>query len=136
MVEAGELESCCDLGRCVHDRGPGEFARGGLMQVGLHLKFTLGACSLGMKATWRIVTKARRALELRVQVFPWASWAWVDGSALSVYSAAAVSETAYQPPSAKHAGLSVRPSGPDVRCIPALLGCAADGPWLDRHDLR
>ena len=70
MVEAEELESCCDLGRCIHDRGSGEFACSGRMQAGLHLKFTLGTCSVAMKATWYIMTKARRALELRVQVLP------------------------------------------------------------------
>ena len=33
-------------------------------------------------------------------------------------------------------GMGVRPSNPDAQCVPSLLGCAADGPWLDRHDLQ
>ena len=74
------------------------------MQVGLHPRFYPSASAMGLKTTRHIVTKARRVLELRVQVVPWACWAWVDGSALSVYSVAAVSEIADPPRRAKHAG--------------------------------
>ena len=72
MVEAEELVIWCDLGRCSLIEGRENSPAVVVCRSGCTTRLHPSASAMGLKTTRHIVTKARRALELRVQVVPWA----------------------------------------------------------------